>query len=411
MTIRRLGLVVLFGLTAFAGRVQAQAGRIKVGGIQVLDAPPPDYHFGQSITFRLSAESSSEISAVTLLVDSGGPAPAVWPKVGFAQGKHIDAAGTYDLAINPLPPFAPVRYWWQIDDTAGSQLTTEPAVFTYEDDRFDWRTATQGSVTAHWYVGDQAFGSEAAATAASSLPLISRDVRGALPPSVDIYVYGSDTDARAALQRVGRAFTDGHADPKLGVVIVAVAPDLRADYNLQREIPHEMTHLLIYKATGAHYPNVPYWLNEGLAVAHQTQRDSDFAAVLAAARDARQFLPLAGLCGPFQPATARLAYAESEAVVRYIDRQFGAEGINRLLVEYANGASCQEGVQTSLGIPLAELETRWLAVVAPVDSPAQRWQAWAPWVLLAGLILLAPLTFLLAAFGRGRRPARAERMV
>jgi hypothetical protein len=385
--------------------------RAQQADIQVIDSPPPEYSFGQSITFRLSAEASAPISAIKLFLDTGGPAPASWPKVEFTKGTHVDAVASFDLAINPLPPFAPIRYWWQLEDTAAGSLTTPPASFVYEDDRFAWRTVTQGSVTVHWYVGDDAFGAAAASTAASALPLISRDVRGELPRSVDIYVYANVTDEKAALERVGRSFTDGHADPKLGVVVVAVAPDLRAEYNLQREIPHEMTHVLIYKATGDNYQKVPYWLSEGLAVSHQVQRDSDFPALLAAARDSRQYLPLDSLCGPFQAGTARLAYAESESVVRFISSKFGAEGINRLLRAYAAGSSCEAGVQTSLGISLAELQMRWLNEVAPLDDPAQRWAAWAPWLIVAGLVLLGPVLFVLAAFRRRRGLSPRERVV
>jgi hypothetical protein len=412
MTIRSysaplLSLVLLF----VVGLALAPAALAQQAGIQIIDAPPPEYDFGQSITFRLSAESSAPISAIKLFLDTGGPAPATWPKVEFTRGTHVDAVAAFDLAINPLPPFAPVRYWWQLDDSAGNSLTTPPASFAYEDDRFAWRTAADGSVTVHWYVGDEAFGPAAAAIADSALPLISRDVRGELPQTVDIYIYGNLADEKAALQRVGRSFTDGHADPRLGVVIVAVAPDLRAEYNLQREIPHEMTHLLIYKSTGDNYQKVPYWLNEGLAVAHQGQRDSDFPAILAAARDARQYLPLERLCGPFEAATARLAYAESESVVRDIAGHFGAEGINRLLVAYAAGSGCEDGVQASLGLSLAELQTRWLNEIAPQDEPAQRWAAWAPWLIVAGLVFLGPLLFMVAAFWRGRRPPEKGRMV
>ena len=405
-----LGLAWLLVIAVAVIRAPA-AARAQQGGIEVIDAPPPEYSFGQSITFRLSAESSAPISAIKLFLDTGGPEPTIWPNVEFIQGAHVDAVASFDLAINPLPPFAPIRYWWELEDTAANGLTTPPASFTYEDDRFVWRTSSKGSVTVHWYVGDEAFGAAAASTAANALPLISRNVRGALPRTVDIYIYGNLADEKAALQQVGSSFTDGHADPKLGMVIVAVAPDLRAAYNLEREIPHEMTHLLIYKATGDNYQKVPYWLNEGLAVAHQTQRDSDFPAILAAARDARQYLPLDSLCGPFQAGTARLAYAESESVVRFITSRFGAEGINRLLVAYAAGAGCDEGVQTSLGLSLAELQARWLDEIAPLDDAAQRWATWAPWLIVAGLVLVGPLLFMLAAFWRGRRSVPGVRMV
>jgi hypothetical protein len=183
------------------------------------------------------------------------------------------------------------------------------------------------------------------------------------------------------------------------VVIISVAPDLRANENLQIQVPHELTHVLVYRATGGNYANVPTWFNEGLAVVHQGQRDSSFAGLLAAARDSRQFLSLSSLCGPFSPAEASLAYAESESVVSFVRRKFGAEGINRLLTAYAGGANCGSGVQSSLGVSLDQLQAAWQADLAPVPvTVADRLQALAPWLLLAGLVLLAPILLLFVAF-------------
>ena len=394
-----LAAALIVGATIFSrqpGAAMAQTG------IQVIAQPAPEYDFGQVITFTLSAQSTARITSATLMLDTGGTAPSAWHDVRFQPGLRIDAIAAFNLATNPLPPFSPVRFWWVLADSAGGQLSSAPVTFVYEDSRFTWKTITQGSVTVHWYQGDQAFGQMAVNIATGALPVINRDVQAPLPERVDIYIYGTAADVQAALQRVGHSWANGHADPKLGVVVVAVAPDLRAEYNLQVNIPHEMTHVLIYRATGDSYGRVPVWLNEGLAVMHQGQRDSDFPALLAAARDARQFLSLSNLCGPFDPNTVRLAYAESESVVRFVERQFGTEGINRLLAAYVGGASCEAGVQSSLGLSLDQLQVRWLDDLAPAASIPQNAQTLAPWLVLAGLVLLAPVTFLLLAF-RGRR--------
>ncbi len=414
----RLWLIVLLwpALVAKApadaqGVAAEQAVASPPGGIQVIAAPPPDYDFGNRISFHLTAESPAKITAATLFLDSGSPTPTVWHSNTFQPAAHVDATASFDLAVNPLPPFAPISFWWQVDDSAGQHLTTPPASFTYEDNRFAWRTLSSGSVTIHWYRGDPSFGQEAADIATSSLPAITRDVRAPLPAHVNIYVYATDADVRGALGLVGIAFANGQADPKLGVVIVSVAPDLRANYNLQIQIPHELTHVLIYDATGDNYARVPYWFNEGLAVMHQAQRDSNFPALLAAARDSRQFLSLARLCAPFNPDNVSLAYAESESVVRFIRNRYGAEGINRLLTAYAGGADCGVGVQSSLGVSLDQLEAEWQQNLAPApETVQQRAQVLAPWLLLAGLVLLAPLLFFLAAF-RGRRTPGGDRMV
>ncbi len=398
---RRLFAALLMALilatqTRAAGRAQS--------GIRILDAPAPSYEFGDRITFHISAASSAAITAVSLLVDTGAAAPAVWHSDPFLPANQLTATVTVDLAVNPLPPFASVSYRWQIADRAGQQLTTPAASFVYEDNRFSWQVLSSGSVSVHWYRGDSAFGHEALEVATGALPDITRDVRAPLPDHVNIYIYATDADAQGALGRVGVAYANGHADPKLGVVIVSVPPDLRASYNLQIQVPHEMTHVLIYRAVGANYARVPYWFNEGLAVMHQSQRDSSFPALLAAARDAQQFISLSALCAPFDPAQVSLAYAESESVVRYIRDRFGSEGINRLLTAYAGGADCAAGVQSSLGLSLDQLDLDWRQNLAPPpETVSQRVQTLAPWLLVVVLVLVAPLTFLVVGW-RARRP-------
>lgn len=388
------------GLLA-AGLPQAAAAQ---GGIQVVDAPAPVYDFGSSITFHITAQSTSTILTATLFINTGGLTPAVWHSDRFPAAGRVQAAVSFDLALNPLPPFALVSYWWQLGDSAGQKLTTAPAQFSYEDNRFPWQTVASGSVSVHWYRGDPSFGQQAANIATSALPEITRDVRAPLPEHVNVYIYATEADVQSALGRVGVAYANGHADPKLGVVVISVAPDLRAIYNLQIQIPHEMTHVLIYRATAGNYARVPYWFNEGLAVMHQAQRDNNFPALLAAARDSQQFLSLSSLCAPFNPANVSLAYAESESAVRFIRDRYGAEGINRLLTAYAVGAGCDAGVQSSLGLSLDQLQAAWLENLAPPpETVQQRAQALAPWIVLSGLVLLAPFTFFLAAFRR-RQP-------
>ena len=400
---RRRTFALLLGLL-LAVPVPIPTAAWAQGGIQVVQAPAPQYTFGDNITFVVAAQSPALISAATLYLDTGAPTPAAWHSDPFQPARQVTATVALNLGLNPLPPFATVGYWWQIEDSAGQKLATPRATFVYEDNRFAWRTASSGSITVHWYRGDPSFGQSAADIATTALPNITQDVRAPLPEHVNIYIYATDADLQAALGRVGVAYANGHADPRLGVVVVSVAPDLRASYNLQIQIPHEMTHVLIYRAANGNYAGVPYWFNEGLAVMHQAQRDSNFPTLLAAARDSRQFLSLSSLCGPFDPAHVSLAYAESESVVRYIRDRFGAEGINRLLTGYAGGADCAGGVQTSLGLSLDQLDADWQQYLAPApETVQQRALALAPWLLVAALVLLAPLSFMLAV-SRARPP-------
>ena len=193
--------------------------------------------------------------------------------------------------------------------------------------------------------------------------------------------------------------------------MAAVAPGLEATTTMDNLIPHEITHLLIYKAVGssAAYAQVPTWLNEGLAVLNQRQPNPDFPAVIAAANANGQLFSLGSLCGPFpsDPARRELAYAQSESVVRLIREQLGAKVFAPLLAAYADGASCEAGVERGLGISLAELEGRWLAGVVQANPVALKLRPLAAWLFLS-LIVLVSLGLFLALALRGQARDRGK---
>ncbi len=364
--------------------------------ITVTDAPAPQVVFGESVTFNLSARSSDPITGIALHLQARGEPEITWTQVTFEPGREVDASLQVNLVVTSLPPFSPVDYWWTLEDSAGNTLTTPPNTFYYEDNRFTWRRLTHGAVSVNWYAGDEAFGQQALAVAGRAYATANRDIRAPLPKRLDLYLYANERDVQAALGRIGYVWANGHADVKLGVVVVVVAPDLTAEFNLSRDIPHELTHILIYEATGANYGHVPTWLNEGLAMLNQEQPETDAAGLLAGARDARRPLAFAALCGgfPSDPDQARLAYAQSESFVRYIRTRYGSEGLNRLLGAYGAGAECSAGVETVLGLPLARLDQAWQRDVLYSSSLAARWYTLRPWLLLAALVLLGPLLFL-----------------
>lgn len=392
-----LGIALLSMAGPALGAGPRQRAVSAQGGITVLDDAPPSIVFGEVIVFELSAHSSEAITGVTLHLQAGQEQAFSWDKVDFEIGTDIQARATVDLATAALPPFSPVDYWWEIEASDGATLTTPPATFYYEDDRFDWQRLAQGALTVHWYDGGPAFAQAALDTATAAYSTANRDIRAPLPERLDLYLYANTHDVQAALQRVGHVWADGHADVALGVLVVAVAPDLSAEFNLRREIPHELTHILVYRATGPNYASVPVWFNEGLAGMNQAQREPDFPAVLAAARDGGQFLRFATLCGrfPADPAQARLAYAQSDALTRFIRDHYGSEGIYDLLAAYALGEGCGEGVKSALGLSMEQLEQNWLDEIVADPSKA-RWQLMAPWLLLVAFVATG-----LAAFALG----------
>jgi hypothetical protein len=268
----------------------------------------------------------------------------------------------------PLPPFADIAYWWQVEDASGNQWKTDPEWFRYKDNRFGWEHLSAAGVTIHWIEGDPAFSQTALDIAQASLREINAELRAPMLDSSDVFIYNSERNLQAAMVLTGRDWVGGQARPELGAVLIAVPPERGYTSRMQRYLPHEITHLLIYQlVTPEGYRYVPEWLDEGLATANERLPTPEYALILEEARKADQLLPVEELCIPFSPdpRTAVLSYAQSSSVVEFIRQRYGADGIRRLLSAYANGASCTSGVEEALEVSFGKLENDWRLSLEP----------------------------------------------
>jgi len=396
-----VSLSVMAGLSSSA---QAQTG------LRVIDSPSPEYVFAdRPPAFTLKAESDAVITEATLFVRTPDEPNTFVGKAIFEQGRTITASYTLDPGRRRIAAFSPVEFWWELHDRAGRQLTTDHQTFTYADNRFEWQAESDGLITVHWYEGNRGYVQAALDIARRTLAEGNRDLRAPEPERVDIYLYATAGAVRAAITAANHMWIDSQASPQINVIIAALppeAPDVRAQ--IERKLPHELTHMLVYTLAGDRMTSLPTWLNEGLAMANQFSAEPDFAQLLASARGTNSLLPLAALCGPFpaEQAQARLAYAQSESVVRFIREKLGSEKLHALILAYADGLDCSAGAQRALNLSLAELEDRWLTEAFAPAASANARATWWPWIVLGVLVVLAPLGFLLLA-----RPRKARTQV
>ncbi len=356
------------------------------------------YSFGQQALFSIQATASAEITALYLYIQATGDERVEVIPVPIDPSPSVQATFIRDLRLFPFPPFGTVNWWWEVRDAAGHQLTTPRSTFRYEDNRWNWLSRTVGLITVHSTVDDPPYMQAALDIAAVSMERVARSLN--VPPErVEIYLYPSLADLQAALRMAGREWMGGQARPELGAILVAVPYNDGYMAQMEREIPHELTHLLVYRLTGPRgYSYVPAWLNEGLGVANEARPDPNLDSLLERARNEGRLIPLRHLCPPFStdPTEALLAYAESGSLVRYIRRQYGDSTIRALLLAYADGADCEAGVQRVLHIGLDQLERAWRADLSGMG----KWMVWiadnAPGLILWGLSLLLALPIALA---------------
>jgi hypothetical protein len=378
------------------------------GGITVAENSV-EHSFGQQVTFTLEATSDAKISQIYLFFHATDDDGTEKKRVSLEEpGRHVSVRHAHNARVYPLPPFATITFWWQIEDVTGNRLETAPKHFKYTDNRFQWRERSANGITIHWIdgAGDPAYAQTALEVAQTSVENVNAELRASPPDPLDVFIYDSEHHLEAAMMLSGRDWAGGQARPELGVVLVAVPPEQGYASRLKRYLPHEITHLLTYQFVSAEgYEHVPRWLDEGLATANEQLPTPEYALVLQESYEANHLLPLANLCVPFSPDshTAALSYAESASVVRFIREQYGADGIRRLLSAYADGASCTSGLEEALGVNFNKLESAWRTSL----RPEARWRAWLDQVdVWIGLWLLSLLVAVPMIGGIRRRQSR-----
>lgn len=366
------------------------------------------YQYGESITFQAVVHSDQPIKAATIFFQAENDSRTNLAEVEISQseGSRYQLSYTHLMDYYALRPFAQVEFRWEIDFDEGESFTSPKFSFVYTDDRFDWQQLEEKPFRVFWYQGDKAFAQSILDTAQEGLKQLERILSLPAPEQLDIYVYNDTSALLQSLNPAGPSWVSGHADPDLGVVLVAIPAGTEQRQDIEQRIPHELAHIALYQATGLGYYNLPTWLNEGLASLVEIYPNQDYQVLLSHAVETDSLLSMQSLCTGFprDASSALLSYAQAASFTRYIYERFGAAKIGELVNTYANGVSCENGIQSTLGATLAQLESQWRREALEQNVAQKAFQNLAPWLALLVLILGTPMVLVIYRL----RTAKAE---
>jgi hypothetical protein len=375
-----VSLACLFGFTLPA-RAQSV---VDISGVGVT------YTFGDQVTFSAKIQTQSSIQAAYLLFQVQGDQntrtiPLTMPSTGATRY-------SYPLQSGLLRPFSRISFWYHLVLAGAATFDSPHYFFQYDDNRYPWQTVGSNGLSLHWYAGDVSFGQAALDAARTGYQAIQNLVPVPAGDPINIYIYASSADVQDTLNLGGSAWVSGHANPDLGVVLVSIAPGDNQSMEMQRQIPHELAHVLLYRLTGSAYANLPNWLTEGIASQVEGYPNADYTQVLTASTKNKTLLPISDLCGPF-PADASgaiLAYAESDSFINYIHKTYGTSDLQALVKSYSNGLSCDQGVSHVLGLPLSQLGLQWRQSALGEKVTGIAFQTLLPYLVFLALMLLIP---------------------
>jgi hypothetical protein len=384
-----VNLLLLVTLTL--PHVYAQTGQVEASA---------DYVYGAEIRFKGQLTSKTPIEKAQLFFQAGSRSDT---RTGEATIDDGTFTYTHDLIDDPIRAFSPVEYWFELTLGDGKTITSPRNTIIYEDNRFEWDLRERAPFVAHWYQGDSAFAQDILDVADLSLKNAQTLLPLSLNSPVNIYAYASAKEMQEVLQSFKKSWIGAHADPDLGVMVVSLPEGPEQRLEMERQIPHELMHILLYNMVGSGYVNLPAWLSEGLASVAELYPNPDYLVLLENAHSKGNLPSIMSLCQSF-PRDASgtfLAYAQSASFTRYLHQRFGSSGMERLVRQYADGLDCERGIEAALGIPLVQLERDWRKDMFGENVYVTAFNNFLPWLVLFLVIAIIPVGFVIAGKRRG----------
>jgi Peptidase MA superfamily len=361
VTILAVSLCMLLNVCGSAiSPVYAQgSGQIAVSNSTVkVDYP-------NSLTFSCHVQNNTKITDIRLeyqVTQMSFAQVTSEAQVTFNPATSVDAS--YELNMQQygqIPPGVNIEYWWKVKDSSGDILQTSPTQYTVYDNNHTWNTLTQGKINVYWYGQNQAFGAAIMTEAQNALKTIASNTGASPNKTVNISIYSSTQDYKSSVLGAPE-WSGGEEVPQYNAIYVIIEPN-----NMSAELPavdHELTHVVVNQIIYNPYNDIPFWLNEGLAVHIQffgVTLPSQFTAPLAAAVTGNSLITVRSLSDPFSayPDKANLSYAESVSIVAYLINQYGSTKMNQLLSTFEQGSSYDGALQSIYGFNMDGLFTQW----------------------------------------------------
>lgn len=321
-------------------------------------------NFRQNLKFQLDAASTAKITQIALFIQIDGVPASARQLPEFTADKQVSATYEWNLLRNYLPPGVTGKFWWTVEDEAGSKLTTDKQSFRVEDTSKQWKKLSNEKLALFWYNGGDSFGKALFDRGIEAMKFLEQDTGVIIDTQIQTYIYGNRADFRNALSVGAQEWTGGQAFPDYSIVLINIEPTA-LEWG-KRAMVHELTHQVIHQKIRGPLGDLsmPRWMDEGLAMYYETYPDpldSQFARPLQRAIQNDTVVALRTLSGSF-PAdsnAANLAYAQSYAAVDFIYRKYGKDKMATLLQEFKKGGNYDDILKKVIGIDTDSLDNAW----------------------------------------------------
>jgi len=390
-----LNIILLFPVVFVALGQPASQGAFPITQVDA------QYQFGEWIEFGGRVDNPAAVAEINLFVQPDGRDITLGLVSPHSDGKIQHRLDARRLAI---APFTRLQYWFRVVMRSGETQESERFTLLYADNRFTWQNLSSDRFEVRWYQRDLKFGQSVLNTAQAGLKAASAYLPVSSGEVIKIYVYQQAGDLQKALQLNQTSWIAGHANPAQNIILISISGGPEQQLEMERQIPHEIMHILQYRLVGEGQQHLPGWLTEGTASLAELYPNPDYERTLQRAAGQNDLLALSTLCYSFPQGSEDtfLAYAQSASFMRFLHQKYGASGLERLMKEYGNGLGCEEGAAAALGEPLSRLESLWRQEALGLNRQGLVFQNLTPYLVLLAVVLLAPFASLLTFRGKSK---------
>lgn len=391
----KLGKSILWALALLAVSFSL-AGTSSAQSSSWLSELQAEAEFGVSMTFSAEIETGTDFDSIDLVFKVLSTGKSTVVPAEFDGFSSIQAA----YSIRPqdsIAAFSTIEYWFILTLENGTVTQSDTESFIYMDNRYDWQTlGTNGPYEVYWIDGDLAFGQEIEDVLLQSLDQ-NQLINLPSPDSLRVYVYDTPSRLQSALELTNARWVAGHTNPAENIIMVSIPNSYEKSLAIQRQIPHELTHVRLYMEMGENYANLPAWYDEGLASLSELSTLPEYWDMLQAAWRNNDMIPFSQLCRSFPSNEERagLAYAQADSFIRFLYNEYGEIGLEDLLDAYKQGYSCESGIQEAFDLDLEALEKDWYQETFNSSILPQSLNTALTWVILLLLLFATPLGLIL----------------
>lgn len=342
--------------------------------------------FPDGFRVKIEARGEYDITQIALRMRIGQRMRGVYEYMGDEGGEVIGGRGrTSDLTpgkqvkaelywrtnstSNYIPPGTIITYWFDITDSEGNQLTTEPQEIIYVDVRYEWNDVTDGIVTVSYHGPVEKRAMDVLDSAKRTLDIISPIYGAVHEDPVRVTMYNNAAELVDAYPpRYGAighgVIVDGQAHVHEGVVMVEAG-----GRDALGTTSHEIAHIIIHRATfNPTAQNMPSWLNEGLAEFGNLHATIGYDLALEFAVQTDRVLPIMFMQGqPSKGEDIIIFYGQARSIVRWLVRRFGADRLTEFLSYIKRGDTLDEAFTNAYGGDRVAVTNLWRSDIGAVE--------------------------------------------